>query len=76
MVSRIESPVATPTCSLICLKRSMSMHEHGRPHVGLEPGEDQRRLQPIEEQFAVGQAGQIVVDGVVQQPLLRIALRR
>ena len=32
------------------------------------------RLQPVHEQFAVGQAGQIVVHGVVQQPLLGLLL--
>ena len=30
----------------------------------------QRRFQPVEEELAVGQAGEIVVHGVVQQPLL------
>ena len=31
-------------------------------------------LQPVEEQLAVGQAGEVVVDGVVQQALLGGAL--
>ena len=33
-------------------------------------GEAEHRFEPVEEQFAVGQAGEIVVHGVVQQPLL------
>ncbi len=36
----------------------------------------QRRVEPVEEQFAIGQAGQIVVHGVVQQALLRGLLSR
>ena len=32
--------------------------------------EAERGLEPVEEQFAVRQAGEIVMHGVVQQPLL------
>ena len=48
--------------------------EDRRAHVLFHAREDQRGLQPVEEQFAVRQAGQIVVHGVVQQPLLGVAL--
>ena len=47
--------------------------QNGRPPV-VAAREGERGLQPVEEQFAVGQAGQIVVHGVVQQALLRRAL--
>ncbi len=66
--------MAMPTCSLICLKRSMSMTSTVGRTSFLHAREDQRRLEPVEEQFAVGQAGEIVVHGVVQQALLRVAL--
>ena len=42
-----------------------------RPHQGLERGALGDDRQPVEEQLAIGQAGQAVVHGVVQQPLLR-----
>ena len=37
--------------------------------VGVGLGERQRRIEPVEEQLAVRQAGEIVVHGIVQQPL-------
>ena len=69
-VSRIESPTAMPTESLTCLKRSRSMTTTvGRIcRIGL--GERQHGFEPVEEQLAVRQAGEVVVHGVVQQPLL------
>ena len=45
-------------------------HHDGRPDRGVGLGEAEHGFQPVEEQFAVGQAGEIVVHGVVQQPLL------
>ena len=48
--------------------------EDGRLDLLLGLGERDDRLQPVHEQFAVGQAGQIVVHGVVQQPLLGLLL--
>ena len=48
--------------------------DHGRADALIHVAKFQRRIQPVEEKFAVGQAGQIVVHGVVQQPLLRGAL--
>ena len=37
---------------------------------GIGLGEAEHGFEPVEEQFAVGQAGEIVVHGVVQQALL------
>ena len=48
--------------------------EDRRAHVLFHARENQRRLQPVEEQFAVRQAGEIVMHGVVQQAFLGIAL--
>ena len=45
-------------------------HHHGRADGGVGRGEGQRRIEPVEVQFAVRQAGEIVVHGIVQQPLL------
>ena len=47
-------------------------HHHRRPDRGIGLGESEHRLQAVEEQFAVGQAGEIVMHRVVQQPLLRV----
>ena len=69
-VSRIESPAERPTESLTCLKRSISMTMHGRPEPLVLRREGERRLEPVVEQLAVRQAGQVVVHGVVQQALL------
>ena len=47
-------------------------HEGGRPDVPYSVwGNRHDSVQPVEEQFPVGQTGQIVVDGVVEQALLR-----
>ena len=48
--------------------------EDRRPRRAFGLGAGDRRAQPVEEQLAVGQAGQVVVDGVVQQPLLGLPL--
>ncbi len=48
--------------------------EDGRPELLLGLGERDHALQPVHEQFAVRQPGQIVVHGVVQQPLLGLLL--
>ena len=48
--------------------------EHGRLDLLFAPWRAQSCLQPVHEQLAVGQAGQIVVHGVVQQPLLGLLL--
>src|SRR5690606_25199783 len=42
------------------------------PVLGL--GDRNDRLQPVHEELAVGQAGQVVVNGVMQQPLLGLLL--
>ena len=47
-------------------------HHHGRPDRRIGLGERQHRLEPVEEQLAVRQAGEVVVHGVVQQPLLGV----
>ena len=46
-------------------------HDDGRLHRHVLPREGERRLEAVHEQLAVGQAGEVVVDGVVQKPLLR-----
>ena len=71
MASRMESPAGRPTDSLICLKRSISSTiTVGRTDVvGCATG--QRGVEPVEEQPAVRQAGEVVVHGVVQDALLR-----
>ena len=48
--------------------------EHSRPDLLLRLGDRDDRLKPVQEQLAVGQAGEIVVHGVVQQPLLGLLL--
>ncbi len=45
-------------------------HRRSGRSVGVGLGEAEHGVEPVEEQFAVGQAGEIVVHGVVQQPLL------
>ena len=45
-------------------------HHHRRADGRVGLGEAERRFEAVEEQFAVGQAGEIVVHGVVQQALL------
>ena len=45
-------------------------HEDRRPRRAFRLGAGDRRLEPVEEELAVGQAGQVVVDRVVEQPLL------
>ena len=69
-VSRIESPTAMPTESLTCLKRSRSITITVGADRRIGLGEGERGVEPVEEQLAVGQAGEVVVHGVVQQPLL------
>ena len=66
---RSRRPPCRPK-SLTCLKRSRSITiTVGRKRaVGL--GEAEHGFEPVEEQFAVGQAGEVVVHGVVQQALL------
>ena len=69
-VSRIESPTAMPTESLTCLKRSRSITITVGRMVESAVREGERGVEPVEEQFAVRQAGEVVVHGVVQQALL------
>ena len=45
-------------------------HQHRRPDLRIGTGEAEGRLHAVDEQFAVGQAGEIVVHRVEQQPLL------
>ena len=74
MVSRIVSPAEMPSPSLTCLKRSMSMTNTVGRNFSSALASAIMRFQPVEEQLAVRQAGQIVVHGVVQQPLLGLLL--
>ena len=70
IVSRIESPIAMPKPSLTCLKRSMSRMKTDGRDTPFRVGAGDRRPQAVEEQLAVRQAGQVVVDGVVEEPFL------
>ena len=45
-------------------------HQHRGPDLRIGAGEAERRVHAVDEQLAVGQAGEVVVDGVEQQPLL------
>ena len=45
-------------------------HQHRRPDLRVGAGIGEGRFHAVEEQFAVGQAGEIVVHRVEQQPLL------
>ena len=47
-------------------------HHDGRPDLRVGAGKGERRLHAVDEQFAVGQAGEVVVHGVEQQPLLGV----
>ena len=47
-------------------------HQHRRPDLRIGAGEAEGRLHAVDEQFAVGQAGEIVVHRVEQQPLLGV----
>ena len=47
-------------------------HDHRRLDRRIGLGEGEHAFEPVDEQLAVGQAGQVVVHGVVQQPLLRV----
>ena len=67
----MESPTAMPTESLTCLKRSRSITITVGRIACSELGEGESRLEAVEEQLAVRQAGEIVMHGVVQQPLFR-----
>ena len=46
-------------------------HQHGRTERGVRFGEPKHRLEPVEKQFAIRQSGQVIVNGVVEEPLLR-----
>ena len=70
-VSSMLSPTTRPKLLLTFLKRSMSMNiTVGRLHLPFA-GAGDGALQAIEEQLAVGQAGQAVMHRVVHQPLMR-----
>ena len=58
-----------PTESLTCLKRSRSITITVGADRRIRLGEGQHRFEPVEEKLPVRQAGEIVVHGVVQQPL-------
>ena len=47
-------------------------HHAPRPDLRVGAGIGEGRLHAVEEQFAVGQAGEVVVHGVEQQPLLGV----
>ena len=69
MVSSAESPNDRPCAALIAASRSMSNSATTRPGPPGRRAAAMRAVQPVEEQLAVGQAGQIVVDRVVQDAL-------
>ncbi len=46
-------------------------HHHGRADAGVGLGEGEHRLEAVDEKLAIGEAREIVVHRVVQQPLLR-----
>ena len=47
-------------------------HHHRRLDRRVRLGEGEHRFEPVDEQLAVGQPGQVVVHGVVQQPFLGV----
>ena len=69
-VNRIESAERHADRVVDLLEAVDVDHHHGRPDRAFGLGEAEHRFQPVEEQFAVGQAGEVVVHGIVQQPLL------
>ena len=46
-------------------------HHDGRADRRIGPGEGERRIEPIDEQLAVGKPREVVVNRVVQEPFLR-----
>ena len=61
--------------AVVDLLEAVDVEDEDRgPRRAFRCGARDRRAQPVDEQLAVGQAGQVVVDGVVQQPLLGSAL--
>ncbi len=70
MVSRIESPIGDADRVVDLLEAVEIDHQHRRPDLRIGAGKAEGRLHAVDEQFAVGQAGEIVVHGVEQQPLL------
>ena len=68
-VNSAESPNDIPIESLTGTTVDVH-HDHQRPRRTGPARLDERRLQPVEEQFAIRQARQIVVDRVVQDAFL------
>ncbi len=74
MVSRIESPAEKPI-GLVDLLEAVDVDaDDGRADLRIGLREFERRVEPVEEQFAIRQASQIVVDRIVQQTLLAVLL--
>jgi hypothetical protein len=71
---RMLSPAAMPRL-IVDLLVAVDVDRHdGRPHGVAGRRQRQHRLQPVEEDLAVRQAGQVVVQRVLQQPLDGILL--
>jgi hypothetical protein len=49
-------------------------HEDRRPHVLFRLGERHDGVEPVEEKLAIGQAGQIVMHGIVEQAFFALLL--
>jgi len=58
---------------IVDLLEAVEIDQHdGRPDSGVGLGQREHALETIEEQLAIGQPGQIVVDRVMEQALLRV----
>src|SRR6266853_1468125 len=64
-----SASLSTSSVRLGCPSPSEIDDDHGQPDGGVGLGEGQHAFEPVDEQLAIGQSGQIVVDRVVQQAL-------
>ncbi len=74
MVSRIEVADRDAEAVVDLLEAVDVEHEHRRSRRAFRGGAGDRRAQPVDEQLAIGQPRQVIVDGVVQQSFFRGAL--